>query len=252
MFSERYARLERRFQNQVEKDRKVFGLEGGYVPNFPPSGPVDYVFVAMEPSTGVPGGHDCHGSEPPLNFSWSVEDFILHYCVRNYLCGSGERYHLTDLAKGGMTVRDARTRRQERYERWYPLLREELALLNRPGRTRLIAIGKVVADFLKSKGLFERVERVLHYSRVNVAHWKKGIEPWAGDFPEFRRVFDEEAFRASVPEILADSPLASYAAHRPEGGGPFRLTESRMKLMLYYKNRFGELRDASDIVLRSL
>lgn len=90
MFSERYARLERRFQEQVESDHKDLTSGGGYVPNFTPSGSVDYVLGAMEPSTGVPGGHDGQVPEPPLNFSWSVEDFILHYCVRHYLCRSGE------------------------------------------------------------------------------------------------------------------------------------------------------------------
>ena len=100
MFSERYARLERRFQEQVESDRRDLKLGVGCVPNFTPSGPADYVLVAMEPSTGVPGGHDGQVSEPPLNFSWSVEDFILHYCVRHYLRRSGESYHLTGPGEG--------------------------------------------------------------------------------------------------------------------------------------------------------
>jgi hypothetical protein len=252
MFSERYARLERRFQEQVESDHKDLTSGGGYVPNFTPSGSVDYVLGAMEPSTGVPGGHDGQVPEPPLNFSWSVEDFILHYCVRHYLCRSGESYHLTDLAKGGMTVRDAEHRRRERYERWYPLLQEELALLNKPGRTHLIAVGRVVGNFLSDKGLSDQVERVLQYSRAAAAHRNRAVQQWAEDFAEFRCGFDEEAFRASVPEVLADSPLAPYAACRPEGGRPFCVTESRMKLMFYYKNRFGELRNASRIVLRNL
>ena len=252
MFSDRYARLERRFKDQVERDRQHYGLEGGYLPNFTPTGPVDYVLVAIEPSTGVSGGHAGSVAEPPLNFSWSVEDFILHYCVRHYLCRGGESYHLTDLAKGVMTVSDAGNRCRERYERWYPLLRKELALLRRPGRTRLIAVGKVVGDFLMGKDLCERVERVLHYSRTAAAHRNRAIKPWAEDFAEFRREFDERAFRASVPDVLAGSPLAPHAARRPEGDGRCSLTESRMKLIFYYKNRFRELRDASHIVLQNL
>ena len=98
------------------------------------------------------------------NFSWSVEDFILHYCLREYLCQDGETYHLTDLAKGGMTIRLAGEQRQARYDRWYPLIEKELRLLTKQGGTRLIAIGNVVADFLRKKPLCERVEKVLHYT----------------------------------------------------------------------------------------
>ena len=228
------------------------GLKGSYLPSFAPLGPVDYVLVAMEPSTGVSGGHDGGDSGPALNFSWSVEDFILHYCVRRYLCRSGESYQLTDLSKGSTTVKDAGLRRRARYERWYPLLRDELALLNKPGKTRLIAIGRVVEDFLSRKGLCEQVERVLHYGRAGAAHRVKEIQPWAGDFAEFLRRFDEQAFQSSVPEVLAGTPLSPWSDFRPEGGRPYRLTESRMKLMFYYKNRFSELRDASHIVLRGL
>ena len=82
-----------------------------------------------------------------------------------------------------MTVEDAEHRRRERYERWYPLLREELTLLNRPGRTRLIAIGKVVGDFLKGKDLCEQVERVLHYGRVAAAHRNRAIQQSCGATP---------------------------------------------------------------------
>ena len=84
------------------------------------------------------------------------------------------------------------------------------------------------------------------------AHRDREIQPWVGNFEEFRRGFNEQAFRASVQEVLAGTQLASCAAFRPEGGRPYPLTESRMKLMFYYKNRFGQLRDASHIVLRGL
>ena len=157
-------------------------LKGSYLPNFAPSGPVDYVLVAMEPSTGVSGGHDGGDSGPALNFSWSVDDFILHYCVRRYLCRSGESYHLTDLSKGSTTVKDAGVRRRAGYERWYPLLRDELALLNKAGRTRLITAGRVVEDFLSRKGLCEQVERVLRYGRASRCPQGQGDPAQGGKF----------------------------------------------------------------------
>ena len=91
----------------------------------------------MEPSTGVPGKDVKSLPQTARNFSWSVEDFILHYCLREYLCQDGETYHLTDLAKGGMTIRLAGEQRQARYDRWYPLIEKELRLLTKQGGTRL-------------------------------------------------------------------------------------------------------------------
>ena len=109
-----------------------------------------------------------------------------------------------------------------------------------------------MGDFLSGRGLCKRVERVLHYGRVAAGHRKRAIQPWVEGFEEFRRGFNEDAFGESVPKVLAGSTLASFAHRRPEGGGDFSLTKSSMKLMFYYKNRFGELRDDSDIVLRDL
>lgn len=89
-FREKYAELERKFQEQVERDNVDLGISSSYVHNFIPTGPVDYIFIAMEPSTGVPGGALKRRSKKEAskkrhkdrNFSWSVEDFIFHYCIR--------------------------------------------------------------------------------------------------------------------------------------------------------------------------
>ena len=205
----------------------------------------------MEPSTGVPGKEIKSLPKIPRNFSWSVEDFILHYCVREYLCQDGDTYHLTDLAKGGMTIKLADEQRQARYDRWHPMLKDELRLLNKPGRTRLIAVGKVVADFLKGKGLCERVEKVLHYARTAASYRDKAIQPWHEHYDKFSQTVDKDkdAFGESIENVLKDAGMKSYIRYRPEGSKSYELTESRKKLMFYYKNRFGELRDASYIVL---
>ena len=249
-FSEKYAALECEFKEQVGRDNEELGIKSSYVHNFIPTGPVDYVLIAMEPSTGVSGGKDPTGpGQISRNFAWSVEDFILHYCVREYLCRDGETYHLTDLAKGGMLTRLADKERQRRYERWYPLLKRELQLLTKPEGTRVIAIGKVVSDFLKKKLLCERMKRILHYSRNAAGHRNKAIQPWCDQFPEFRQSVDKHAFQDSIEEVLHDAGMDSYIPNRPEGSKSFTLTESRKKLMFLYKNKFSELRDASHIVL---
>ncbi len=248
-FEQKYEALERRFEEQVEKDNRNLNIESGFVHNFVPRGPVDYVLIAMEPSTGVPGKDLKDPHQIDRNFSWSVEDFILHYCIRNWLCRNGESYHLTDLAKGGMKTGLADVERIRRYDSWYELLVEELRLLNKGRGTRIIAIGKVVADYLEDKGLCERVERILHYSRNAASHRDKGIKAWEEHFPEFSRSVDRDAFDQTVKDVLQDADMFSYVNHRPEGGRTYTLTESRKKLMFLYKMRFGELRAAPHIVL---
>ena len=239
--------MEREFQEQVENDDKEFRIKSSYLPNLEPIGPVDYVLVAMEPSTGVPGKGGNDPSRIPRNFTWSVEDFILHYCVRNYLCGERQTYHLTDLTKGSMTIRLANKQRRSRYERWYPLLKKELQLLAKPEGTRLIAVGKVVADFLNKKPLFQCAERVLHYTRNAAPHRNRVIEPWREHFLEFSQSVDEEALEATIKEVLTEVDMESFVKFRPEGGKSYKLTESRKKLMFYYKNKFNELKNVSPI-----
>ena len=253
-FSEKYKVLESKFENQVDCDNRELDIQSEYVRNFIPPGPVDYVLIAMEPSTGVPWNmpakHVAH-SQIDRNFSLSVEDFILHFSIRQYLCQGEKTYHLTDLAKGGMKTKKAAVTLQ-RYERWYPILEEELRLLTKPEGTRIIAIGKVVAKFLGNKGLCERVESVLHYTRTAAGYRDSRIKPWREHFQEFCQSFDKSAFEGSIRDVLKDADMDSYIdCCRPEGDKPYGLTESRMKLLFYYKNRFFQLQNESSIVLKS-
>ena len=248
-FRQEYEALECRFMEQVEKDNRDPRIESGYVHNFVPNGPVDYVLIAMEPSTGVPGKDRKDSNQVARNFSWSVEDFILHPCIRKWLCRDGETYHLTDLAKGGMKSRLAGIERTRRYNRWYGLLMEELRLLSKGRKTRIIAIGKVVADYLKDKRLCGRVERVLHYSPNNVGHWSGAIKGKTEQFAAFSLSVDKEALLATIPQVLADADMSAYADRRPRGKRSFTLSESRKRLMFHYMERFSDLRDADHIVL---
>ena len=246
-FHEKWAALENNFQQRVQADNEELGIQSSYVHNFVPGGPVDYILIAMEPSTGVPVA-GAQQSAPTYqidrNFTWSVEDFVLHYCIRQYLCEDGEAYHLTDLAKGGMTTKLAEQQRQRRYKNWYPLLRKELQLLNKPGQTRIIAVGKVVQDFLKDRDLSAKSERVLHYTRTAARYRPKEVPQ------SFIESVNEHAFKESIKQVLCEAGMDSYIGRRPENGKCIQLTESRKKLMFHYKNRFTELRRASNIVLR--
>lgn len=246
-FKEKYEALEWKFYKRVQKDRDKFGLSSKFLRNIRPEGPVDFVLVAKEPS--LAGGKL---REEDRNFSSSIEDFILHFSIRNYLCKGAETYYLTDLSKGAMAVERAKDDSLRRYESWYPLLKEELRLVAKPGKTRIIAIGNNVEDFLSSKNLCEDVEKVLHYSPVATRHREKAIQCWADSFPEFLETIKvgdiEETARGVWAEIgHSQSEIELRVRQLQKGSG---LTESRQKLMFYYKNRFERLMTLNSILLQ--
>ena len=215
---------------------------------------MDFVLVAMEPSSGVRQKKDEYpedSSEIERNFTWSTEDFILHFCIREYLCKDQQTYHLTDLSKGGMATRDAGRERIKRYERWYPLLKKELQLIAKPGETRIIAIGNMVRDFLTGKHLCESLETILHYAPTEAGHRKRKIQPWRDSFPKFCDGFDGSDFEKSVEKVLKEAKMESYIDHRLKvPGSKSKLTESRMNLIFYYKNKFEELRTTEHTILK--
>lgn len=170
-FQERWSALEARFKRRAEYDGRV------YLPNPAPSGPVNHVLIAMEPSLGrwSPGSGLAQRKHAQRkidagfrNFLYSTEDFLLHYAIRKYLCARGETYHITDMSKGAMRADDARQERPARYDRWYDLLQQELELLTKPWVTTIWAIGNPPHDHLRKRG--RCVRRILHYSRVAAVH----------------------------------------------------------------------------------
>lgn len=154
-----------------------------YLPNISPaSESIDYIFITMEPS--LKWHQDLHskGLDPLAmglhNFSFSIEDFILHYCIRKFLCQSekkeGITYYLTDLAKGALKIQEAGKNRNLRYAKWFPLLIGELKSISCMG-TQFIAVGKTVYDFLRENQFLKYVSlpnyqltlfSILHYSRT--------------------------------------------------------------------------------------
>lgn len=264
-FREQYLALEDKFRQQVEKDnkeltvkkdRKEYRLESKFVYNIEPDGPVDFILIAKEPSTGVSGKK---APAPPngktrlgRNFCWSTEDFVFHSTIREYLCQGNQSYHLTDLAKGGMPGWKAESTADERYERWYPLLKEELRLVAKPGKTRIIAIGNDVHGFLKPKSLCHSIEKVIHYSPQGWPARKKAIQPAKDRFPEFKSTIDEDAFEGTVRDVLRQAGMdRQYIDFMLEKNvNKSKLTESREKSLFYYKNRFEELRCADHIILK--
>jgi hypothetical protein len=77
-----------------------------FLPNSEPLGPVDYVFVCMEPSLGR-WARSADEAKSKVdagfrNFLPSDEIAILHFCIREYLLEPAQRYHITDVSKGAM------------------------------------------------------------------------------------------------------------------------------------------------------
>ena len=239
-FKSSYRRLEVAFRSQAQSDGAV------YLPNPRPIRPVDFVFVAMEPSLGGwAGGSPDVGrrmvEEGYLNFMYDYEGFILHHAARHYACGPGETYHITDISKGAMPVKDAGIARTERYDRWYPLLADELQLVCREGAT-IYAIGNPVSDFLTSKGM-DPADVLLHYSQVAASFRKRAALERPDDFVKFsssihhdeivvtaRQVMDESGF----PARFQDQVLARL---RKAG-----LTESRKHLLFTYQTTLSRYR----------
>src|SRR6516164_6078221 len=148
-FRTAYRELEERMKLLAEADGDVF------LPNPEPLGTVQYILICMEPSLSRWARSADHARSRVeagfRNFLFSIEDFILHFCVRRYLCCSMQRYHITDISKGAMLVHRAGLARSQRYDRWYGLLLEELELCG-TADAGIIAVGNAVSQHLAKRG----------------------------------------------------------------------------------------------------
>ena len=230
-FSEQYAALEGKFKEQVEKDNEDFGIESCFLANIAPKGTVDYVLVAMEPSRPV-------NIDNIKNFAVSVEDFILHFCVSEYLCKRGRTYHITDLSKGAMPVAKASESpalRYERYKRWYPLLCEEIKLVGRSAP--IIPVGYVARDFLTVQKMPRLEKEILHYSQSAASHRPKMKRCYPDRYAKFKDTVDMSHIEATVKRVMEGAELGpgepEKTLKRLQRGK--KLTKSRKQLMFTYK-----------------
>jgi hypothetical protein len=181
-FQRAYRELEERMKALAEADGDVF------LPNPEPLGTAQYVLICMEPSLGW-WANTAEQARSRVeagfrNFLFSIEDFIFHFCVRRYLCGPEERYHVTDLSKGAMLVARAGLARRQRYDRWYSLLEEEIDLCASPG-AGIVAVGRAVAQHLEQRCFQRSFIRVIHYSGQAAPARAAGIVGREDDFQAF-------------------------------------------------------------------
>lgn len=230
-------------KSRAEADGDVF------LPNPEPVGPVEYVFVCMEPSLGrwARSADEARSKVEAgfRNFVFSIEDFILHFCIRQYLCESMQRYLITDLSKGAMLVKCADVARRERYDRWYGLLMDELQLVATPG-AGIFAVGNAVAHYLERSGFPRSLTKVIHYSGLAARARAAGIAGYEDHFKEFRgsvslthvlATAEDVLIASDVPVSLQDETLARLAKSE--------LSESRQQLIFNYKLTFEAMKSSS-------
>ena len=204
-FQTAYRDLEGRMKALAEADGDVF------LPNPEPEGPVDYVFICMEPSLGrwarSPEEAKSKVDAGFRNFLFSTEISILHFCIRRYLCEFTQRYHITDFSKGAMLVERANLARIQRYDRWYELLQEEINLVA-TSDAAIVAVGKVVSQDLKRRGFQRPIKPIIHYSGLAGRARSAAIVGHEDGF---------EAFRGSVSikDVAATAEAALREAHVP-------------------------------------
>ncbi|MFZ1933853.1 MAG: hypothetical protein WCB27_20440 [Thermoguttaceae bacterium] len=243
-FSTVWSELEKRFRRQAAK-------EGGvYLPNPKPSDRVDHILIAMEPSLGFARGDDPDSlrqnaqrkiNSRQQNFLYSMEDFLLHYAVRKYLCAGGETYHVTDVCKTAMRVKDAQRNRFKRYDPWYPLLEDEISLVSKPCAS-IWAIGLTLRKYLPCLRLPQ--ERfILHYgaqagaARLEATGGRESVK--FQSYLESEKVSLEDVLK--IAEIVLDGyhvpdPLKSETLKRL--GKTKQLSPSRLRLLFHYSTKF--------------
>jgi hypothetical protein len=239
-FHTAYRELEERMKVLAEEDGNVF------LPNPEPLGTVQYILICMEPSLGRWARSDDHARSRVeagfRNFLLSIEDFILHFCVRRYLCGPAERYHITDFSKGAMHGKRADSARTQRYDRWYCLLQQEIDLCANPS-AGIVAVGNGVAKHLERRRFPRPFTPVIHYSGQAGLARRKGIVGREDSFRAFRGsvclkdvvATAEDVFKGvHVPSEFRDETLARLAKSQ--------LTTSRQQLIFIYKIAFESMR----------
>jgi hypothetical protein len=235
-FRAAYRELEARMKALAEADGDV------YLPNPKPLGPVEYVFVCMEPSLGS-WARSADEARSKIeagfqNFINSIEDVILHFCIRQYLCKPTQRYHITDLSKGAMLVERAGVARTQRYDRWYGLLLKELDLVATSG-AGIFAVGNVVAEHLQRRAFPRPFTKVIHYSGVAARARAAGIVGREGGFEQFRSSVQLERLLATAEDVLIASAVpGSFRDETLARLARSQLSESRQQLIFNYKLAF--------------
>ena len=191
-FARAYRELEYKFKARVDLDQHIHGIESVFLPNVKPTGQVDYVLVGMEP--GLSGcDKDFETAKKKIavgkceNWGRCPQTSTLVFAVWKYLCDEDKAtYYFTDLAHGSMKAGSKGTKDPSKYERWFPLLKEELALVAKPN-AKIISIGNTVSKFLAEKGLHGQAGMVAHPAPMGLGFAGKEIPAHKKRWDKFLR-----------------------------------------------------------------
>ncbi len=255
-----YGAFEDKFRSRVYEDNNEAGKETSiYLPNIPPKYPVGFVLVGMDPSLGrwAPGTVPSERLEKAReliesgfkNFAWSAEDFILHFCARQFLCQEQTEYYITDCAKGAMLGEDAGKNTANRWETWYPLLREELQLVAQHSAP-VIAIGKDVHSFLGSKMLPNVAGWIPHFSgqAATSRAWRKIPEENMERFREFSDTVSWTHIEKTAERIMTENAIPDIPGTLNRLRRGSKLSDARKQLMFTFKVQFERVRQAAGLV----
>jgi len=232
-FRAAYLNLEARMRALAETDGDVF------LPVPQPLGPVQYIFICMEPSLGggSPEKARAEIEAGGRNFVNSIEDFLFHLSIRRYLCKPSERYYVTDWSKGAMLVKAAGVDRARRYDNWYPLLLEEVDLVG-TSDPRVFTVGRDVEWHLRRLAFPRHVTPVIHYSPQAGAARAASVVGHEQDYEQFRGSVSIEDVLATAREVLEPSVPARIRDLTLARLERRQLTESQRKLIFSYKLAF--------------
>ena len=230
-FAQAYRELECKFKARVDLDKHIHGIESLFLPNVEPTGQVDYVLVGMEP--GLSGcDKDFETAKQKIaegkceNWGRCPQKYTLVFAVWKYLCGEDKtKYYFTDLAHGSMKAGSKGTNDPSKYERWYPLFEEELALVAKPN-AKIISIGNTASKFLAEKGLQGQAGMVAHPS-------PQGLGRAGKEIPAHRKRW-KQFFQNTDPEDTDQWP-ADVTQTKPQ-----------LKLMFDYMIRFERIRNQEE------
>ena len=212
-FARAYRELEDKFRWMVGKDEICHGIESVFLPNVKPTGQVDYVLVGMEPGLN---GMDLETARKKIavcefeNWGRYPQTNTLVFAVWKYLCDKDKtKYYFTDLAHGAMNGKAKGAQDLARYERWYPLFEEELALFAKPN-AKIISIGLTASKFLTEKGLYGHAGMVAHPAPMGLGRVGKAIPAHKECWEKFLRdTAPEDTYQwpARVKKTLAQQKL---------------------------------------------
>ena len=214
-FAQAYSELEDKFKAMVDLDNRCHDIKSLFLPNVEPTGQVDYVLVGMEP--GLSGcDKDFETAKQKIaegkceNWGRYPQENTLVFAVWKYLCDEDKAtYYFTDLAHGTMKAGSKGTNDPSKYERWFPLLEEELGLVAKPN-AKIISIGNTASKFLAEKGLHGQAGMVAHPAPMGLGFAGKAIPANKERWDKFlldTASKDTDQFPTKVNKTLAQQKL---------------------------------------------